>query len=116
MRTVWDACQRTETLATECNGLFQPASLEEAAQLKQPSREEFLKQHNLQAAPAMSPRVEATPFEMHRRQSPISTDIFPNGKSLNTRFYSPDQSLFPRRPFKVCFDFDASALMGGTML
>ena len=59
MQTVWYACQRNETLATECNGLFQPASLDEAAQWKQPSREEFLKQHNLKAAPAMSPRVEA---------------------------------------------------------
>jgi hypothetical protein len=59
MKAVWDACEINATIAGECKGLFEPASLSEAAQWRTPSREEFLKEHNIQVAPAIGPRIEA---------------------------------------------------------
>jgi hypothetical protein len=59
MAAVWEACQVNEMIEGECKGLFEPASLSEAAQWRTPSREEFLKEHNIQMAPAIGPRIEA---------------------------------------------------------
>ena len=57
--TVWEACERNETLAAECGGLFRPVPLEEGQQWKTPSRADFLREHNLTEAPPMPPRIEA---------------------------------------------------------
>lgn len=59
LKAVWDACKIDAIIAEECKGLFEPASLEEAAKWKPPSREDLLKEHNIQVAPALGPRIEA---------------------------------------------------------
>ena len=53
------ACASNATLAEECGGLFRPIPSEEMGLWQRPSREEFLKEHNLTEAPAVGPRVEA---------------------------------------------------------
>jgi hypothetical protein len=58
---VWSACQQNTVIAAECQGLFEPVSLDsEFARWERRSREDFLKENNLQTAPAMAPRVEAS--------------------------------------------------------
>ena len=60
MTTVWYACQENAVIAAECKGLFEPAPLDsEMAKWERQSREDSLKENNLQEAPAMAPRVEA---------------------------------------------------------
>ena len=59
MKAVWDACRINAIIAEECKGLFEPSSLSEAAKWKPPSREDFLKENNIQVAPALGPRIEA---------------------------------------------------------
>ena len=59
LKVLKEACATNEILANECGGLFRPIPPEEMALWQKPSREEFLKKHNLTEAPAMGPRVEA---------------------------------------------------------
>lgn len=61
LTTVWNACQRNTVIAAECQGLFEAVSLDsEFAKWERRSREDFRKENNLQTAPAMAPRVEAS--------------------------------------------------------
>jgi len=60
VKKVWDACQINPALAAECNALFQPVPLDsELAKWERRSREDFLKENNIQLAPALLPRCEA---------------------------------------------------------
>ncbi len=60
VKKVWDACQISPTLAAECNALFEPVSLDsEVAKWERRSRSDFLKESNIQVAPALQPRCEA---------------------------------------------------------
>jgi hypothetical protein len=60
VKKVWDACQISPTLAAECNALFEPVPLDsELTKLERRSRTDFLKEHNIQVAPALLPRCEA---------------------------------------------------------
>jgi hypothetical protein len=59
VKKVWDACQLSATLAAECNALFQPVPLDsELVKWERRSREDLLKENNIQVAPALQPRCE----------------------------------------------------------
>ncbi|HWA95851.1 MAG TPA: hypothetical protein VG844_14715 [Terracidiphilus sp.] len=60
VKKVWDACRVSPTLAAECNALFEPVPLDsELAKWERRSREDVLKENNIQVAPALLPRCEA---------------------------------------------------------
>jgi len=60
VKAIWDGCQINPALAAECNSLFEPVPLnsEMATSVRQ-TREDYLREHNIQVAPALGPRVEA---------------------------------------------------------
>jgi hypothetical protein len=57
---IWNACRASPIINDTCKGLFAPAPLDsESARSQTKSREDWLKEHNVQVAPALGPRVEA---------------------------------------------------------
>jgi hypothetical protein len=60
VKKVWEACQISPTLAEECNPLFAPVPLDsQLAKLERRSQADYLKENNIQVAPALQPRCEA---------------------------------------------------------
>jgi hypothetical protein len=61
LTTVWHACQENTVIDAECKSLFEPVPLDsELAKWERESSEDFLKKNNIERAPAMTPRVEAS--------------------------------------------------------
>jgi hypothetical protein len=57
---IWNACRANPIINELCKGLFEPAPLDsEAAKFQKKSREDWLRENNIQVAPALGPRVEA---------------------------------------------------------